>query len=46
MHCCYIVNVNKITAITFKTLTMSNNEIIPVGRKYQILLDGFLSRIY
>ncbi|WP_238698648.1 hypothetical protein [Flavobacterium circumlabens] len=32
---------NKVTTTTFKTLTMCNNEIIPVGRKYQILLDSF-----
>lgn len=41
VHRSYIVNVNKITSVTFKSLTMCNNEIIPVGRKYQILLDSF-----
>ncbi|MCD0467590.1 LytTR family DNA-binding domain-containing protein [Flavobacterium sp. ENC] len=41
VHRSYIVNINKVKATTFKTLTMSNNEIIPVGRKYQILLDSF-----
>ena len=41
VHRSFIVNVNKIKAVTFKTLTMSNGEIIPVGRKYQILLDSF-----
>lgn len=41
VHRSYIVNVDKITSVTFKTLTMTNQEIIPVGRKYQILLDGF-----
>ena len=41
VHRSFIVNVNKIKAVTFKTLTMSNNEMIPVGRKYQILLDSF-----
>lgn len=41
VHRSYIVNVNKVTATTFKTLTMCNTEIIPVGRKYQILLDSF-----
>lgn len=44
VHRSYIVNVAKITAVTFKTLTMSNNEIIPVGRKYQILLDSLPMR--
>jgi DNA-binding LytR/AlgR family response regulator len=38
VHRSYIVNTKEIAAKTFKTLTMSNGEIIPVGRKYQILL--------
>ncbi|MDQ5930382.1 MAG: hypothetical protein QG594_2170, partial [Bacteroidota bacterium] len=42
VHRSYIVNVSKISAVTFKSLTMCDNVIIPVGRKYQILLDGFL----
>jgi two-component system, LytTR family, response regulator len=41
VHRSFIVNVAKITSVTFKSLTMSNNEIIPVGRKYQILLNSF-----
>jgi DNA-binding LytR/AlgR family response regulator len=41
VHRSFIVNVAKITSVTFKSLTMCNNEIIPVGRKYQILLDSF-----
>jgi len=41
VHRSYIVNVSKITSVTFKSLTMCNNEVIPVGRKYQILLDSF-----
>jgi DNA-binding LytR/AlgR family response regulator len=41
VHRSYIVNINKISSVTFKNLTMCNNEIIPVGRKYQILLDSF-----
>jgi DNA-binding LytR/AlgR family response regulator len=41
VHRSFIVNVDKISSVTFKTLTMCNNEIIPVGRKYQILLDSF-----
>ena len=42
VHRSFIVNITKIAAVTFKTLTMFNGEIIPVGRKYQILLDSFL----
>jgi two-component system LytT family response regulator len=38
VHRSFIVNKKEITAKTFKTLTLSNGEIIPVGRKYQILL--------
>ncbi|RZJ50616.1 MAG: response regulator transcription factor [Flavobacterium sp.] len=41
VHRSYIVNVSKINAVTFKSLTMCNDEIIPVGRKYQILLNSF-----
>ncbi|MBF4518671.1 response regulator transcription factor [Flavobacterium sp. ANB] len=41
VHRSFIVNVDKISSVTFKNLTMCNNEIIPVGRKYQILLDSF-----
>lgn len=41
VHRSFIVNTSKICAVTFKNLTMSNGEIVPVGRKYQILLDGF-----
>ncbi|QSW90443.1 MULTISPECIES: response regulator transcription factor [Flavobacterium] len=44
VHRSYIVNTTKITAVTFKTLTMCNGEIIPVGRKYQILLDNLMIR--
>jgi len=44
VHRSYIVNANKISAVTFKNLTMSNGEIIPVGRKYQILLDNLTIR--
>ncbi|QOG02379.1 LytTR family DNA-binding domain-containing protein [Flavobacterium sp. MDT1-60] len=38
VHRSYIVNKKEITTKTSKTLTLSNGEIIPVGRKYQILL--------
>ncbi|MDR7209415.1 LytTR family DNA-binding domain-containing protein [Flavobacterium piscis] len=41
VHRSFIVNVAKITAVTFKNLTMSNGEVVPIGRKYQILLDSF-----
>lgn len=41
VHRSYIVNTLQITTVTYKTLTMSNAEIIPVGRKYQILLNSF-----
>ena len=41
VHRSFIVNVDKITSVTFKNLTMCNGEIVPVGRKYQILLDSF-----
>ncbi|WP_264536389.1 LytR/AlgR family response regulator transcription factor [Flavobacterium sp. N1736] len=41
VHRSFIVNVTKISSVTFKSLTMCNNEIVPVGRKYQILLDSF-----
>ncbi|CAD0007048.1 LytR/AlgR family response regulator transcription factor [Flavobacterium chungangense] len=40
VHRSFIVNVNKITAVTFKNLTMFNGEVVPVGRKYQILLNN------
>jgi two-component system LytT family response regulator len=42
VHRSYVVNSNKIKSFTLKTLTMSNGENLPVGRKYQILLDSFL----
>jgi len=41
VHRSFIVNAAEITSVTFKSLTMCNGEIIPVGRKYQILLDSF-----
>lgn len=44
VHRSFIVNANKISAVTFKTLTMCNGEMIPVGRKYQILLDNLSIR--
>lgn len=42
VHRSYVVNSNKIQSFASKTLTMSNGESLPVGRKYQILLDSFL----
>lgn len=44
VHRSYIVNTNKISAVTAKNLTMSNGDIIPVGRKYQILLNNLPMR--
>ncbi|MFD2941378.1 LytR/AlgR family response regulator transcription factor [Flavobacterium notoginsengisoli] len=44
VHRSFIVNTNKITTVTFKNLTLSNGDIIPVGRKYQILLDNLPMR--
>lgn len=41
VHRSYVVNSNKIQSVISKTLTMSNGEVLPVGRKYQILLDNF-----
>lgn len=42
VHRSYIVNTNKIKSVSTKSLVMSNNEIIPIGRKYQILLNRIL----
>jgi len=44
VHRSYIVNTKEITAVTFKSLTLSNGEMVPVGRKYQILLDNLVIR--
>ncbi|SFD09799.1 LytR/AlgR family response regulator transcription factor [Flavobacterium phragmitis] len=44
VHRSFIVNTTKITTVTFKNLTMANGYIVPVGRKYQILLDGLSMR--
>lgn len=41
VHRSYIVNTREITTVTYKNVTMSNSRIIPVGRKYQILLNSF-----
>ena len=41
IHRSYVVNTNKIKSSVPKSLTMSNGNIIPVGRKYQILLSSF-----
>ncbi|WP_163408593.1 LytR/AlgR family response regulator transcription factor [Flavobacterium ajazii] len=40
VHRSYIVNLSKTISVNFKALTMSNGDVIPVGRKYKILLDG------
>ncbi|AWK04472.1 DNA-binding response regulator [Flavobacterium crocinum] len=42
VHRSFIVNTTKIMAVTLKNITMANGDIIPVGRKYQILLDNLL----
>lgn len=44
VHRSFIVNTREINSVTFKSLTMSNGEIIPVGRKYQILLNNLIIR--
>ncbi|MFG4002718.1 LytR/AlgR family response regulator transcription factor [Flavobacterium aquidurense] len=44
VHRSFIVNTREINSVTFRSLTMSNREIIPVGRKYQILLDNLMIR--
>lgn len=44
VHRSYIVNTTKISAFTAKNLTMSNGDTIPVGRKYQILLNNLSIR--
>lgn len=44
VHRSFIVNTREISSVTFRSLTMSNGEIIPVGRKYQILLDNLSIR--
>jgi two-component system LytT family response regulator len=44
VHRSYIVNTHEIVRVTLKTLTLSNDVIIPVGRKYQILLDSLPTR--
>lgn len=44
VHRSFIVNTLEISSVTFKSLTMSNGEIIPVGRKYQILLNNLKIR--
>jgi two-component system LytT family response regulator len=44
VHRSYIVNTNKIAFTITNSLTMSNDKIIPIGRKYQILVDSFLNK--
>jgi two-component system LytT family response regulator len=44
VHRSYIVNTSKIETSITKSVTMSNGKIIPVGRKYQMLLDSFLNK--
>jgi two-component system LytT family response regulator len=40
IHRSFIVNTKAIQALTSRTLTMSNSEVLPIGRKYQILVDN------
>ncbi|KIC01719.1 LytTR family transcriptional regulator [Flavobacterium sp. JRM] len=40
IHRSFIVNTNAIQTLTSRTLTMSNGEVLPIGRKYQILVDN------
>ncbi|OUL62943.1 LytTR family DNA-binding domain-containing protein [Flavobacterium sp. AJR] len=40
IHRSFIVNTKAIQALTSRTLTMSNGEVLPIGRKYQILVDN------
>lgn len=40
IHRSFIVNKHAIQTLTSKTLTMSNSEVLPIGRKYQILVDN------
>nr|WP_315222229.1 LytTR family DNA-binding domain-containing protein [uncultured Flavobacterium sp.] len=42
VHRSYLVNTRKILSVNAKTLTMCNSKIIPVGRKYEILLQNLL----
>jgi two-component system LytT family response regulator len=44
VHRSYIVNTDKIAFTITNSLTMSNDKIIPIGRKYQILVDSFLNK--
>lgn len=40
IHRSFIVNTSAIQTLTSRTLTMSNGEVLPIGRKYQILVDN------
>lgn len=42
VHRSYIVNSSKISSVNSKTLAMCNGKILPVGRKYEILLRNIL----
>ncbi|WP_369765011.1 LytR/AlgR family response regulator transcription factor [Flavobacterium sp. WC2429] len=41
IHRSYIINTNKIQSTSQKSLTMCDGKIIPIGRKYQILLHRY-----
>ncbi|WP_242499289.1 LytTR family transcriptional regulator DNA-binding domain-containing protein [Flavobacterium sp. 140616W15] len=40
IHRLFIVNTHAIQSLTSRMLTMNNGEVLPIGRKYQILLDN------
>lgn len=44
VHRSYIVNTDEIVSSDTKSITMTNGKLIPVGRKYQILVDTFLDK--
>lgn len=45
VHKSYIINILYIKAIEGTTLTLTNNMQVPVGRKYQILLNSIAGKI-
>lgn len=44
VHRSFIVNTDEIRSSDTKSITINNGKVIPVGRKYQILLDAFLDK--
>lgn len=41
VHRFYVINRNKMFSVNPKTVMMSNWDILPVGRKYKIMLDSY-----